>query len=347
MNVKIIGAGSIGNHLAQAARRMDWTVTVVDRDPEALRRMKEEIYPSRYGAWDEKITLKTTTEEPKGGFDIICIGTPPDVRMRIARAALAEKPKILQLEKPLCVPHDVELEAFLKEYGSQSDTSVIVGYDHAVSESIACFLEKARSQEMGDALTLDVEFREHWSGIFRAHPWLSGPRDTYLGFWKRGGGSGGEHSHAMHLWLYISKSLNFGNIKKVKSMMDMRNEEGTDYDAIAAFLMQVEDGRIGRVVQDVVTKPAKKMARVQAKNGYVEWICNGHPKGDIVRSQVNDAPIEETIIEKKRPDDFYREMLHIQNLINGLIKKEDSPLSIDYGVEVVRILESSYRHEND
>ena len=39
--VKIYGAGSIGNHLAQASRRVGWDVAVVDPDAKALDRMKK------------------------------------------------------------------------------------------------------------------------------------------------------------------------------------------------------------------------------------------------------------------------------------------------------------------
>ena len=53
MNVKIYGSGSIGNHLAQASRRMGWSVDMCDIDDEALIRAKNEIYPARYGSWDE------------------------------------------------------------------------------------------------------------------------------------------------------------------------------------------------------------------------------------------------------------------------------------------------------
>src|SRR5437773_2400164 len=102
--VKVIGAGSIGNHLTQAARRMGWNVVVVDQDKEALRRMKEEIYPNRYGKWDEEIELYETKDEPKGSFDLVCIGTPPHVRMPIAIRILDEKPKVMLLEKPLSEP---------------------------------------------------------------------------------------------------------------------------------------------------------------------------------------------------------------------------------------------------
>jgi pyruvate/2-oxoglutarate dehydrogenase complex dihydrolipoamide dehydrogenase (E3) component len=46
VKVKIFGAGSIGNHLANASRRLDWQVDVVDIDLAALKRMREEIYPT-------------------------------------------------------------------------------------------------------------------------------------------------------------------------------------------------------------------------------------------------------------------------------------------------------------
>ena len=45
MNVKIFGAGSIGNHLAHASRKIGWDVSICDLDPEALKRTRNEIYP--------------------------------------------------------------------------------------------------------------------------------------------------------------------------------------------------------------------------------------------------------------------------------------------------------------
>ena len=36
LKVKILGAGSIGNHLAHASRKMDWFVDICDIDSDAL-----------------------------------------------------------------------------------------------------------------------------------------------------------------------------------------------------------------------------------------------------------------------------------------------------------------------
>ena len=38
--VKVIGAGSIGNHLSNASRRLGWQVDLVDNDPKALERTR-------------------------------------------------------------------------------------------------------------------------------------------------------------------------------------------------------------------------------------------------------------------------------------------------------------------
>ena len=53
-NVKIYGAGSIGNHLANASRTLGWSVDIVDVDGNALNRTKKEIYPS---AMDRGMTV--------------------------------------------------------------------------------------------------------------------------------------------------------------------------------------------------------------------------------------------------------------------------------------------------
>ena len=67
-SVKIFGAGSIGNHLANASRALGWSVDIVDVDGSALTRTKNEIYPKRYGAWDESIRLYLKDEAPKQGL---------------------------------------------------------------------------------------------------------------------------------------------------------------------------------------------------------------------------------------------------------------------------------------
>lgn len=342
MQVKVIGAGSIGNHLSQAARRMGWKVIVVDTDLKALRRMREDIYPSRYGAWDSSIEQYVAGEEPKGGYDIVLIGTPPHVRIKIALEALKERPKVILLEKPVSFPFDPNLKKFTKAAKKQK-TIVLVGYDHAVAKSIERVVEILQSKHIGEPLTLDVEFREHWQGIFKAHPWLSGPEDTYLGYWKRGGGASGEHSHALHLWQYLAQMANIGTWKMTQALLKVEKKGKVEYDSVAAYQFVTDKRKTGRVIQDVITLPTRKWARVQGVDGFVEWVCNGHPDGDIVRSAGADGQVREEVFAKKRPDDFYREMQHIDAILKKRIKQSDSPLSIESGMKVMNVIEFGWR----
>lgn len=346
MQVKIFGAGSIGNHLAQASRRMGWGVIVVDKDPQALARMKNDIYPTRYGSWDNEIKLCVAGQEPKGSFDIIMIGTPPDVHMPLAIAALPENPRLLHIEKPLATP-DLEWEKrFSEELAKHPETFVTVGYDYSLGEATQALVGMLREKKFGEILSLDVEVREHWSGIFGAHPWLSGPEDTYLGYWIRGGGAGGEHSHALHLWLYLSRQAFLGKAKEVKSMLDFKKTGKAEYDILAAFLLQTESGAVGRVIQDVVTLPVKVWARVQGSTGFAEWHLKGSPQGDLLRYQMAGGEIIEKVFPKKRPDDFYREVMHYKDLLEGKTAFAESPLAYDRGLEVMHILHDAYFKNN-
>lgn len=337
--VKIIGAGSIGNHLAQACRRHGWEVTVVDRDAHALRRMKEEIYPSRYGQWDESIELFTTRDEPRGGFDVIFIGTPPDVRLGIATRLLAEEPKVLQFEKPLFPPTTKGFEGFetfRQELMRHPATSVVTGYDHVLGEAVERAIEVARTG--GKIRTIEVCFREHWQGIFSAHPWLSGPTSSYLGYWQRGGGASGEHSHALNLWQHLAHELGCGQVFEVSAEMQMVNEDGAEYDEVCLLNLRTVSGFVGNVAQDVVTSPTLKRALIVTDKGTVEWVYNWQKDTDRVLVSWTG---EELKVYRKRPDDFYREICHIDEILKGM-QAEQSPISLSRGLETMTVLRAAH-----
>ena len=51
---------------------------------------------------------------------------------------------------------------------------IFIGYDHVVSKACKKMTELLLNNEIGEIFTIDVEFRENWNGIFKAHPWLDG-----------------------------------------------------------------------------------------------------------------------------------------------------------------------------
>jgi predicted dehydrogenase len=342
IRLKIFGAGSIGNHLAHAARCLGWEVVVCDLDSEAIRRMREEIYPARYGEWDKSIGLHLVQDAPRGEFDIIAIGTPPDSHLPVAIEALQESPRAILVEKPLCPP-DLNGVRELVNQAKADHVRVFTGYDHAVGRAAQAMARAIQDGQLGDPQTLDVEFREHWGGIFAAHPWLSGPSDSYLGFWRRGGGASGEHSHAVHLWQFFAHATGAGRVVEVQATLDYVNDGKVDYDQICLMQLRAENGLIGRVVQDVVTQPPRKWARFQGNLGFAEWHC-GNPAGaDVVRVGVGDA-LEEEIFEKDRPDDFIQELQHLEQVLDAG-SSAVSALSLERGLEAMEVIAAAHESQ--
>ena len=333
-SVKILGAGSIGNHLANASRRLGWSVTLCDKDPAALQRTKEQIYPTRYGQWDESIRLFTSDDAPRGGFDLIFIGTPPDSHMNLAIQAIDEKPKAVLIEKPLCTPQ-MERSDELHQLASKTGVQVFVGYNHVVSTVADKAVELIPA--LGTIATLDVEFREHWGGIFTAHPWLDGPQDSYLGFWEKGGGASGEHSHAINLWQHLARSLGAGRVIEVDACLDYVKTDKVDYDKLCMLNLRTENGLVGRVVQDVVTQPARKWGRIQGIDGFVDITIGSE---DRIQWQFGGSQKEEMVIKKTRPDDFIAELKHLDAVLAG--KQKNSAISLECGVDTMLVVAAAH-----
>ena len=63
-------------------------MTLTDNDPQALVRARDNIYPTRYGAWDEQIVLKDSSQAMADSADVVFIGTPPDTHIELALTIL-------------------------------------------------------------------------------------------------------------------------------------------------------------------------------------------------------------------------------------------------------------------
>ena len=340
--VKIYGAGSVGNHLAHAARHLGWDVVVADTDPTALDRMEHQIYPRRYGHWDRSIRLYTNDKAPTGEFDLICIGTPPEHHIPLALHSLREGAKAVLIEKPLCTP---SLEGAHELFVSteESATKFFVGYDHVLSRATTQAEALISAGSIGEVRTIDVEFREHWEGIFKAHPWINGPEQTYLGYVERGGGASGEHSHAINLWQHFAHVSGAGRVVEVTATLNYVKQGKAVYDDICLMNLRTEKGLVGRVVQDVVTRPNRKRARVQGSEGAVEWVNNYNSDNDAVLRLMPGRDDEVHLIPKKRPDDFIEEMKHLQAQMDR--PGEPSAISLERGLDTMLVVAAAHGAE--
>jgi len=345
--IKIYGAGSIGNHLAHAYRLLGWDVTIVDKDSAALERTKTDIYPSRYGSWDEEIKLFTLNNQPNEKYDVIMIGTPPNSHLPIAiKVVKEENPKILIIEKPLCTP---TLDGAQELYASAKENGVIVlvGYNHTLTKNTIEAQKILKEINLGDISIIESGFKEYWGGIFKAHPWLSGPEDTYLGFSSKGGGASGEHSHAVNIWQHFVHFLGFGRVTEVSATMDIVKDEKVDYDRICNFSLRTDKGFYGTAVQDVVTEPTVKYLRIQGSNGFLKWDVNFDSNHDSIIHQINGGEVQTNLIKKERVDDFNCEAEHISKILSGEIKPEDSPVLLDRGLDTMMVIAAAHRSNKE
>ena len=345
-NVKIYGAGSIGNHLAHACRSKGWTVLICDIDPKALERTREEIYPSRYGSWDPEIRLVPLNRQPDEDYDLVIIGTPPDTHMRLAKTVLETRPpRVLLIEKPLCTPSLDGVQEILELRGT-TRAFVAVGYNHTLTENSKRAAQVLSQKLIGEPQAISARFREHWGGIFAAHPWLDGPQDSYLGFCERGGGASGEHSHAINIWQHFARLTGAGRIIEVSAVLDMVDDGTVKYDRVCLVSVKTETGVVGDIAQDVVTEPPQKGVRIQGTDGFIDWFANFDAGHDAIRYQGGGTDARDERIAKTRPDDFRGEIEHIEDILHGGPCK-DSPISLERGLDTMLVIAAAHlSHEH-
>jgi len=341
MKVKIYGAGSIGCHLAYSCRHADMDVSVVDIDKAALDRMKNDIYPTRYGNWDDKIEL-SEKDLLDISWDLVVIGTPPENHLDIAAKVLsAGSARAILIEKPLSPP-DLNKVLLFKRAIEDSKAKIFIGYNHTLTKNTQVMTKLITEKSFGEVKNINVFFKEHWKGIFAAHPWLSGPKESYLGNITLGGGTTCEHSHGINLFQYISNITKNGRISEVSAIASMVKEDGVYYDELTQINIVTESGLKGHVQQDVITYPPVKRAMIQFENAQIDWFINKAEDLDNVTCILNGAK-EVYDIRKTRPDDFHSEIRHIQAVLEGSFLYEESPINIKYGIDTMFVICAIFR----
>ena len=342
---KIVGAGSIGNHLCYAARSIGWEITVVDIDQVALNRMRSEIYPSRYGAWDTDIQMLTSGEEKINSkdciYDIVFICTPPDSHLKVASEQLVKhEPKYLFIEKPISSPNSSSELEKLKLQANKTGTKILVGYNHRLTPNTNHLVQVIQNNSFGQVKFLRSNFRENWEGILNAHPWISGLNSTYLGNISLGGGALFEHSHGLDLFLYISKICGL-ELPKISSIsMSRFNSDQLDYDENSICIFEFSKNILGIVEQNVFTRPGIKMLEIEFEDVLVKWFTNSTNAG--VEVIDHDGKVVDSLVyNKKRSDDFQPQIQHIDNLILG--SEIYSPIAISETESTQSYLEQIYK----
>lgn len=342
-NILIFGAGSIGNHMSYACRKMNLNVFITDIDPKALTRMKDLIYPKRYGSWDNKIKLISYNSLYKINkeFDLIIIGAPPESHFKIykfCKKNLAYK-KILT-EKPIINFSNKQINSFKKII--KNDLS-FCGYNHSISNSFNFFLKKISKETK--LQKININWCESWRGILNAHFWLKNEFSSYLGDFKKGGGALQEHSHGLHLLIIIISKVLKSKLKNynLQSKSLFKKNKNKKYDIFTSIIGYDQKTQI-TYNTDLNTYPAKKNITIYANNKIYEWHCGLKKNYDIVKIKSLNKVISIKKFKKTRSSEFENEIKHILN-IKDKKQIQKSNLNTKYAFLLVDIIKKHFNND--
>ena len=338
---KIIGAGSVGNHITNASQKLDQETYLCDVAPEALERTKNHLYPLRYGQkLGDDVTLCHPDELVDMAFDLCVVGTPPETHMAIAIDELSSgKSKNLLIEKPLCHHDDPRLDEFLK-LAKKSETKIYVGYCHNIAPSTQKMIRLIKQGVIGRVVRVDANIKESIKYILKAHPWLSTEKETYLGYFDRGGGAAYEHSHGIAFWLNLLRELNIPVNGNILGNLMFDKSQNTEMSLLFA---KNDCSFSGGVYQDFFSTPPLKKTTVIGTLGQISWaiLCN---KGmDIVTVETKDE-IKKYEFKKERASDFINELSFIKE---NLHRNVPYGLSLQLGLDVIKMIETTYKSHHD
>ncbi len=330
-NILIFGAGSIGNHMSFAATKLGFKVYITDINPIALDRMRRKIYPKRYGKWNKKISQIEFSKilRLNKSFDLIIIGTPPNTHLSILKFCEKNfKFKKTLIEKPLCVFN--QNFDFLKK---KKKYQIFVGYNHSVSPSFQYFL-KYLNKINKKILSIEVLWKEGWSGILGAHFWMKNEFDSYLGQTRSGGGALHEHSHGLHLLILILKKLKIDYSKfMISKKIYYKNYKKKKYDIYTSFTSAVNNVLI-KYETDLLSFPSQKEIIINYKDTSLKWICNmKNGKDMVIKRNTRLSSIKE--FKKTRSSEFENELKHIMSYNK---KKDISNIDIKYSLDVMSLI---------
>ena len=330
--ILIFGAGSIGNHMANAALKIKCKVYITDIKFSALERMKQKIFPSRYGRWNNSISIINYKEvfHNKNNFDLVIIGTPPNTHTKLFRDI---KKKInfkkILIEKPISHYLEKNINKTLLSH-NKKNKNIFCGYNHSINKSFQYFYKKA-SLIIKKINFIDVEWKENFNGILGAHPWLKNQYESYLGSIHEGGGSLQEHSHGIHLLNVILKLKNIKlNKLKFNKNIIFKSNKRKIYDCFCN-IVSMDKNLFIKYETDLLTWPAQKKVKISGDNYNLTWQCNYKKNIDRV---VEEAKGKEKnfYFSKSRSQEFENELQHILNL--STVEYKNSFLNLENAIYV-------------
>ena len=147
------------------------------------------------------------------------------------------------------------------------------------------------------------------------------------------------------MWQHLAHIAGGGRVTEVNADIDYQLEGTTEYDSLCFLSLRTEHGLLGRVVQDVVSRPPVKRAKIQGTTGAVEWVGGFNSEGDAVIKRFGGQAEHVEVVKKSRPDDFIAEMKYLDTQLS---LDEDHPvIGIERGLDTMLVLAASHRSQRE
>ena len=331
MKIKIIGAGSAGNHMAHALTTIKEInkIVVTDVSKEALSRSKNQIYLKRYKKWNDKLFLEIEKKNLKENnfYDAIIISSPPKFHKDNIINNI-DKTDVFLIEKPLCLPFTKEITFFKNLKKKYKNKIFMTGYNHRLFPSTQYLKKIIQNKKIQYC---KVSFKENIGGFLKAHTWMKSINESYLSKTKFGGGSLCEHSHALNLVQFV---LNDKKIKIIDKSYKFNKDKKNYHDLYFGGRLKIND-TICEFEQNFETLPIEKKISVKTKNNIVELIYNYKENNDLIIVN-NFKKIKKYYFNKSRRDDFIYEANYLYKIITKRIKK--NVLEISNGISTMETI---------
>jgi predicted dehydrogenase len=128
-------------------------------------------------------------------------------------------------------------------------------------------------------------------------------------------------------------------------MLRYVRRDGAHYDDLCCLDLRTEHGLVGRVVQDVVTRPSRKRARIQGSKGSLEWVAGYGPDGDAVILHWPGTAEETYVLRKTRPDDFIQELKALDSSLHE--PASNCPLGLERGLETMLVIAAAHLSDRE
>ena len=336
-NILIFGAGSIGTHHANAARTLNCNVFICDIDIFKFEYMKKNLYPKRYGSWDNKIKFVAYKDVFKINniYDLIVIGVPPKNHLTLLKKCFTSlKFKKILVEKPLGVFN--QSFSFIKKLRYKN--KIYCGFNHSISESILFLINLILKKKIGKITNVEINWKEDFNLILKAHPWIKGLKHSYLSNLNEGGGGCHEYSHAVHLAL-IFKNILFKNKTEIYQNIVYKKKENIYYDSKAQITFKNKLRTINLNI-DTMSDPCEKNIKFVGDKGIIFWerkIEKNYEKIEIRKGKNLNYKFKLT-----RRDDFINEMRYL--LFKEKRHSNLSNIKINSALEVMGVLKKVFKN---